>query len=47
MRKRRTMIPLALSMLAGLPLLLIGTTAVTARCVSRPDHHRVHHRPHR
>jgi branched-chain amino acid transport system substrate-binding protein len=36
MRKRRTMIPLALSMLAGLPLLLIGTTAVTAGASPAP-----------
>jgi branched-chain amino acid transport system substrate-binding protein len=36
MRKRRTMIPVALSMLAGLPLLLIGTTAVTAGASPAP-----------
>ena len=36
MRKRRTMIPVALSMLAGLPLLLIGTTAVTASASPAP-----------
>jgi branched-chain amino acid transport system substrate-binding protein len=36
MRKRRTMIPVSLSMLAGLPLLLIGTTAVTASAAPAP-----------
>jgi branched-chain amino acid transport system substrate-binding protein len=36
MRKRRTMIPMALAMLAGLPLLLIGTTAVTASASPAP-----------
>ena len=36
MRKRRTMIPVALSMLAGLPLLLIGTTAITAGASPAP-----------
>jgi branched-chain amino acid transport system substrate-binding protein len=36
MRKRRTMIPVALSMLGGLPLLLIGTTAVTAGASPAP-----------
>ena len=36
MRKRRTMIPVALSMLGGLPLLLIGTTAITAGASPAP-----------
>ena len=36
MRKRRTMMPVALSMLAGLPLLLIGTAAVTAGASPAP-----------
>ena len=36
MRKRRTMIPVALAMLTGLPLLLIGTTAVTAGASPAP-----------
>jgi branched-chain amino acid transport system substrate-binding protein len=36
MRKRGTTIPVALSMLAGLPLLLIGTTAVTASASPAP-----------
>ncbi len=36
MRKRRTIIPVALSMLAGLPLLLIGTTAITAGASPAP-----------
>ena len=36
MRKRRTMITVALAMLAGLPLLLIGTTAVTAGASPAP-----------
>ena len=36
MRKRRTMIPVALSMLAGLPLLLVGTTAITAGASPAP-----------
>src|ERR1700728_681777 len=36
MRKRRTMIPVALSMLAGLPLLLVGTTAISAGASPAP-----------
>jgi len=36
MRKRRTMTPVALSMLAGLPLLLIGTTAISAGASPAP-----------
>jgi branched-chain amino acid transport system substrate-binding protein len=36
MRKRRTTIPVALSMLAGLPLLLVGTTAMTAGASPAP-----------
>jgi branched-chain amino acid transport system substrate-binding protein len=36
MRKRRTMMPVALSMLGGLPLLLIGTTAITAGASPAP-----------
>jgi branched-chain amino acid transport system substrate-binding protein len=36
MQKRRTMIPVALSMLAGLLLLLIGTTAITAGASPAP-----------
>jgi branched-chain amino acid transport system substrate-binding protein len=36
MQKRRTTISLALSMLAGLPLLLIGTTAITAGASPAP-----------
>ena len=36
MRKRRTMVPVALAMLTGLPLLLIGATAVTASASPSP-----------
>jgi ABC-type branched-subunit amino acid transport system substrate-binding protein len=35
-RKRTAMVPVALAMLAGLPLLLIGTTAVTASAAPAP-----------
>ena len=34
MRRRRTMVPVALAMLTGLPLLLVGTTAATASAAS-------------
>jgi hypothetical protein len=36
MRKRRAVIPVALAMLGVLPLLLIGTTAVTAAASPAP-----------